>query len=90
MSTVSQIVKGFYNNIVNKEEDLFQSRIEICRKCKLHKDDPVFGEACNSNLYLNPVTDETSKTPKIGFYNGCGCILASKCRVPEAECPLKR
>ena len=90
MLPLGQIAEGFTNNILNKEEHLFDKRIRICRDCKLHKIDPIFGEVCNKKLYVNPITDETSNTPKKGFQNGCGCVLASKTRVHRAECPLNR
>ena len=90
MLPVGKIAKGFYNNVMKNEEDLFQSRITICRQCKLHKEDPIFGEMCNSKAYLNPMTDELSNIPKIGFYSGCGCVLVAKCRVREEHCPITR
>lgn len=87
---VKQVAEGIYNNLTNKEEELYNQRIEICRKCKLITKDAIFGEKCNSNLYLNPITDNISLVPKEGFYRGCGCILNLKCRVPQAQCPIKK
>lgn len=85
--SIGQIAEGFYNNLTNKEEDLFDERIKICKQCKLLKQDNIFGEVCNSRLYLNPNTDETSKIPKEGFFRGCGCVLKAKTRVKYAKCP---
>jgi len=34
-SQLAQITEGFYNSLLNKKEDLYNSRIEICRRCKL-------------------------------------------------------
>lgn len=90
MSQFQQIAEGFYNNITNKKQDLYRERIKICRKCKLLKIDDIFGEVCNSKLWINPETDETSTVKKKGFINGCSCILQSKARVPEAQCPIKK
>lgn len=78
---IQQIAKGFLNNLLNKEDELYKERIKICRQCKLKYNDKIFGESCNSTIYLNPITDEISKKPKEGFKNGCGCILRSKARV---------
>lgn len=50
MSQFQQIAEGFYNNITNKQQDLYRERIKICRKCKLLKIDDIFGEVCNSKL----------------------------------------
>lgn len=90
MSNLNQIAKGFVNSITNKNDDLFKERMKICRTCPLLKQDSIFGDICNSSLYCNPKTLEVSKTPKLNFFNGCGCILRSKTRVPEAHCPLSR
>lgn len=86
--SISQIVDGTLKNIFNQEQDLYNGRIVICRGCKLRKIDTIFGEVCNPSLYLNTITDETSNESKPGFMNGCGCILGSKVRVRELECPL--
>lgn len=42
---INQIVKGFYNNLTNKEVNLFDYRIAICRKCTNIKDG-LLGETC--------------------------------------------
>ena len=90
MSVISQIATGFFNNLTNKEEELYIERIEKCRSCKLLKKDSIFGEICNSDLYINPKTEETSLVKKPGFVNGCGCVLRSKTRVKDAHCPIAR
>ena len=90
MSIISQIAKGTVNNLLNKEDELYQKRIKMCRSCKLFKQDKIFGEICNPSLYVNPKTEETSRVFKSGFIHGCGCVLRSKTRVKEAECPLDR
>lgn len=90
MSTINQIIEGTYNNITNKNEQMFVDRIKICRECPLIKRDSIFGEICNPSLYCNPKTNETSNKPRLGFYNGCGCVLRSKTRVQDAKCPLHK
>lgn len=89
MSVISQIAEGFFNNVVNKEQALYEKRIEICRKCPLLKEDLIFGEVCTSKLYINN-KDEISKTPKEGFIKGCGCVMASKTRVDKAHCIINK
>jgi len=86
--SINQIVNGTIKNILNKDEDLYLQRIEICKGCKLFTKDMIFGEVCNPKLYLNPLTNETSFIKKKGFEHGCGCVLRSKCRVKEAHCPV--
>jgi hypothetical protein len=89
MSIVSQIITGTIKSILNQEDELYRQRISICRDCQLIKQDKIFGEICNPQLYMN-TQGEVSKTPKLGFQHGCGCILRSKCRVKESQCPLNR
>lgn len=84
----SQIVKGTINNLLNKEDQLYNSRIAICKKCKLYKADGIFGPKCNEKLYLNPNTNETSTVPRSGYYKGCACVLSSAARVIDKKCPL--
>lgn len=87
---IGQIIAGTYDNLVGNNQSLYEQRMEICRGCKLLKIDNILGEVCNSRLYLNPDTDEVSKTKMDGFYRGCGCILGSKTRRPGARCPAKK
>ena len=87
MSTVD-IATGFYNKLLDREKSLQKDRMKVCKACKLLKVDKIFGEVCNKRLYLNPKTDEVSKTPKPEFYNGCGCFLDPKTRTPNSKCPV--
>lgn len=81
-----QIMKGTINNIFKRKEDIAKDRMDICRQCPLLKTDVIFGSICNSKLYLGP-QGEVSKKPLDGYVRGCGCVLNSKVRVPEASCP---
>lgn len=86
--SIGQIIDGTLKNLFNQEEEFYRKRITVCRKCKLRKIDTIFGEMCNPSMYLNPDTDEISSEEKPGFFSGCGCILGSKTRVRELECPV--
>jgi len=90
MISINQIATGFFNNLLDKEGDLYSKRITICKDCPLYKIDSIFGEMCNPTLYVNTKTAETSRRSLPGFKNGCGCVLRSKARVKEATCPLNR
>ena len=87
--SISQIIEGTINNILNKKESLYNERIKICRKCPLITNG-IFGEECNPTLWINPNTNELSKKRKQGFVNGCGCVLRSKTRLESARCPIGR
>lgn len=86
MSKVVEIAEGFFNNLMNINEDLYEERIKICRSCKLHKVDNLLGEICNHKLYIDPETNNISNVPKRGYIKGCGCVLASKTRVDSKSC----
>jgi len=90
MFDIRDIATGFFNDLMNLENDLYEKRIKICRECKLWKKDSTFGEMCNNDLYYNSKTDEVSVDKKPGFVNGCGCVLRAKTRVPHMHCPLAR
>ena len=65
-----------------KEQNI-NEKLEICKKC------PIYAKArgiCNSNLWLNPQTDEVSSSPRAGFIRGCGCFLQVKTKNPNSHC----
>ena len=88
--SLAQIVESTVKNVLNIDSDYAKERLKICRTCKLLKEDSIFGEMCNKKLWLNPITDEISTHPKIGFLNGCGCVLKSKVKVLNVKCPLNK
>lgn len=61
---------------------MYEERIKICKQCRLFDN-----YICNSKLYLNPSTNETSKKDKPFFYRGCGCLLTIKAKNEYAICP---
>ena len=68
--------------------DLYESRIEICKKCPLYKLDSKRGPVCNNALYIN-ISDKktTSILPKKGYIKGCGCHLKWKIANRKSKCP---
>ena len=56
-------------------------RLEICKKC------PIYNNGrCNSNLWLNPNTNEVSTYAKIGYIRGCNCLISVKVRNKFNHC----
>lgn len=84
------IVVGHYNEIMKNNIDLSKERMKICERCPLLKQDPNWGPICNSKLYLNTNTMETSETIKVGYTKGCGCRLNAKTKDKEAHCPTQQ
>lgn len=67
-------------------EDLFEKRIEICKKCPLWKDTPT-GPVCDSNKYIN-IDKNVSYFKRNGFYKGCGCKLYFRAKNPRLHCVI--
>ena len=84
------IIQGHLKELFNQEEDLYKNRIKVCKTCPLYKIDNILGEICNSKLYVNLETGQTSNYPKMGYVNGCSCRLSSKARLVYAKCPLEK
>lgn len=84
------IIEGHLNELFNKEEELSKSRLTICKTCPLYKIDNILGEICNSRLYLNPDTNQTSTYPRQGYYNGCSCLLNKKSKIIGSKCPVNK
>lgn len=56
-------------------------RLEICNKC------PIYNNGrCNSNLWLNPNTNEVSTYARIGFIRGCNCLIPVKAKNKMNHC----
>lgn len=60
-----------------------EQRIEICKKCPIYA--PNRG-ICNSKLWINPDTNETSTHAKAGFIKGCGCNIHFKTKSTSNHC----
>jgi len=59
---MKQLLEGTINNILDRKRELFESRIIICKDCKLYKEDGVLlGPVCNPLLLLDVKTNKTSK-----------------------------
>lgn len=90
LGQAGQIFIGHLNEFLNLETELYNKRKPICNSCKLKIKIDILGkqvELCNPNIYLNPITNETSSTLKEGFYKGCGCRLEASTRVKDKVCP---
>lgn len=48
---LSQIIDGHLKELLNKEKELSNERLKICRDCKLYKVDKVLGPICDKNTY---------------------------------------
>lgn len=71
-----EILKGHINEIFNKQEDLYNSRILICKKCPLFTESSI-GYLCDKNKIHNNI-------------RGCGCRLSAKARLINSKCVLNK
>lgn len=56
-------------------------RLTICNNC------PIYNNGrCNSNLWINPDTNEVSTYAKMGYIRGCNCYMNVKARNPHNHC----
>lgn len=86
---VTNIIKGHVNELMGNNQELSEERFKICRNCKLyHK--AIYGEICNDDLYLNPITNDVSKYPLDEYFQGCGCRLKAKTTLESATCPANK
>lgn len=86
MSQIKDITQGHYKELMKTGEDLYQTRMAICKTCPLFTD-TMFGMICDSKRYLNAKTNKTSYVPLEGYKRGCGCRLSAKTRLEKAHCP---
>ena len=72
------IISGHVNEAINKNEDLSEKRLAICKECPLYKETPM-GPICNPRLYIN----ENNKTdysdrPKLDIEKDADVLLIEK------------
>lgn len=82
------IVEGHVNEAFNRNEELFEKRMKICKECPLYKETPL-GPVCNPNLYINEAGD-VSTIRKHGYVKGCSCRLSPKTRAVNAKCIVNK
>ena len=85
---IGQIVKGHVNELLDLNKNMYQVRMNICRKCPLFLNE--LGGICNSRLYLDPNTEDVSTIKMDGYVKGCGCRLSAKTRLSGSKCPANK
>ena len=85
---ITNIISGHVNEALGFNQDLYEKRIAICKKCPLYTKHKIIGEYCSPQLYLNPETNDISFKYKHGYKHGCGCRLDAKTRLKNEKCPV--
>lgn len=90
MGQIINIINGHVNEVLGKNEDIKEKRMEICKKCPLYKETSM-GPICNPKLYISE-TDKTTviDRPRIGYKRGCGCRLNAKTRLQNSKCIINK
>ena len=86
---VGAIIQGHFNEVTNRENELYESRIRICKKCPLFTNGPL-GYVCDAKKCINTETNEMAYGPGKDITCGCGCRLAAKLRLKNAKCVLNK
>jgi hypothetical protein len=89
---VGQIIEGHVNELLGKNKELHDVRLEICKECPLYRMTFVkdwFGAICDPNKYINS-EGRISFMALPGYKKGCACRLEAKTRVPEAHCIIDK
>ena len=87
---VGDIIKGHYKELTNQENDLYEKRIAICRKCPLYTVSESLGEICDGKKCWNSKLNSIESFPSPETTCGCGCRLKAKTRLANAKCVLNR
>ena len=82
------ILNGHTNEMLGLNQNISDTRLKICRKCKLYKKSSMMGEICNSKLWINPINEDVSIEQKDGYIKGCGCRLKAKTTLPNSSCVI--
>lgn len=86
---VGQIAQGHFNEITKRENELHDSRMEICKDCPLFTQTSL-GGMCDAKKCLNQSTGEIGSYPGQNIICGCGCRLDAKTRLKYAHCVLNK
>ena len=86
---LGQIAEGHFKEITKQEDELYESRIKICKQCPLY-DNSGLREKCSAKKCWNTKTNNIEYAPGPDIICGCNCYLGSKLRVKNAECVLHK
>ena len=84
---VGQIAEGHFKEITKQENELYESRIKICRECPLFSRNAL-GDVCDAKKCWDG--NKLVKYPGPDVVCGCGCRLDAKARVRGAKCVLNK
>lgn len=90
MFGVKQIVEGWVNDVFDKEQELYEKRIKICKECPLYTVDRIFKGKCDGSKCWDTINDKLVNFPGKNIICGCGCKMSAKTRLKESKCVLNK
>lgn len=84
---VGQIAQGWTNDLLKREQELFESRMKICKECPLYNENT---DRCDVSRCINIKTNEMALGPGKDIVCGCNCYMNKKTRVPSSHCVMKK
>lgn len=88
MSQVGDILEGHLNELLNRKEELSDSRLKICMACPIVKQAAI-GLVCDSGKWINK-NNEVAFENTPGFTRGCGCRMSAKTTLEQAHCIIAK
>lgn len=80
---IGQIATGWANDFLGREQELFESRMKICRECPLYNEK---NDRCDASRCINTETGEMAMGPGKDIVCGCNCYMSKATRVPQKRC----
>lgn len=82
---VGQIVEGWTNDLLGREQELSDKRMAICRECPLYNEKT---DRCDGKRGINTKTGELVQYPGPDIIMGCNCYCLRKTKSKRAKCVL--
>ena len=82
---IGDIVEGYTNYALGKEDDLYEKRIKICRQCPLYNKEK---DKCDSKKCWDKINKKLVDYPGKDIICGCGCIMSKAGRATSKKCVL--
>lgn len=88
LEQIGDIFEGHIKEITKQENDLYNERIKICKKCPLYSE--RLGGVCDSKKCWDETKKQIVFYPGKGITCGCGCRLQAKTRLISSKCVLNK
>ena len=82
-----QIVEGWTNYALGKEQELSEARMKICRECPLYNKDT---DRCDARKCWDTINNKLVSTPGKGIICGCGCVMRAATKSINIKCVLSK